>query len=196
MSAVVTAKFSIYQFPTNVKQFVIIRILGIDNVYKIVYTKFIKQKMRRKEGKMIDKKTEKRFWAKVDKMGNGECWEWTAQRDRYGYGRFWIGSRRVQSPRFSWEIRNGAIPDGMFVCHSCDNRGCVNPDHLWIGTNQENMTDKMLKDRHGTAKLTNKEVLEIRDAYPGQTQKQLGEKYKVDHSIIGKIVRRQRWTHI
>jgi len=93
-----------------------------------------------------------RFWAKVAKTEDG-CWNWTASKRHKGYGAFCYyrdDGTLVQgrAHRYSWEIHNGDIPDGMFVLHSCDNPACVNPDHLFLGTNQDNVDDMMRKGRN------------------------------------------------
>lgn len=86
-----------------------------------------------------------RFWARVDK--SGECWVWTGAALPAGYGR-WKGAHRlVYAHRFSWELANGPIPDGMLVCHRCDNPPCVRPDHLFLGTPTDNIRDMNAKGR-------------------------------------------------
>lgn len=99
--------------------------------------------------------SEDRFWAKVDK--SGDCWVWTASvfRERLGYGKFQTGSNRGESRvayahRVSWELHFGPIPNGLFVCHHCDNPPCVRPDHLFLGTAADNVRDMDRKgrDRH------------------------------------------------
>ena len=93
-----------------------------------------------------------RFWAKVAKTEDG-CWNWIASKRHKGYGAFCYHREdgtlvQGRAHRYSWEIHNGDIPDGMFVLHSCDNPACVNPDHLFLGTNQDNVDDMMRKGRH------------------------------------------------
>ncbi len=95
-----------------------------------------------------------RFWAKVEE--GDECWLWTGSgRSQIRHGQFWDGERIVGAHRFSWEMHNQrTIPEGLFVCHHCDNGLCVRPDHLFIGTHQDNMDDLVRKGRwHSTRAL-------------------------------------------
>jgi len=145
-----------------------------------------------------------RFWEKVDK---GEsCWQWTAGDNGEGYGRFRHDNQKVGAHRFSWEFHFGDIPDSMLVCHKCDNPGCVNPDHLFLGTNQDNMNDMVKKGRNkirvGAAnnktKLNVEKVKTIRFLYSkgNHTQRELAKMFGVGQPCIKDIVNRITWKHV
>lgn len=93
-----------------------------------------------------------RFWEKVDQGEADECWPWTASTDRYGYGQFHVDGRSLRAHRVSYELANGAIPEGRLVMHTCDNPPCVNPAHLVLGTAAENMQDKVRKGRQSNGR--------------------------------------------
>jgi DNA-binding XRE family transcriptional regulator len=107
----------------------------------------------------------------------------------------------VAAHRVAYEVYRGPIPDGMHVCHKCDNRICVNPDHLFLGTHAENMADMSKKNRqargadNGSAKLTEIDVRAIR-AENSKSQSELGKDYGVSQSYISKIKRRESWKHV
>ncbi len=146
------------------------------------------------------KTVEERFWDKVDKNGPNGCWEWTGSVSSTGYGQLAIYRKPVKAHRMS-VILDGRDPTGMLVCHTCDNRTCVNPDHLFIGTFKDNHADMMKKQRHvfpkNTAnprKLTDDQVREIRASQ--LTQRQLAAKYDVTKSVITCVINRKTYQDV
>lgn len=91
---------------------------------------------------------EERFWRKVKKGEENSCWEWIAGRTIDGYGSFWFNNRVMKSHKVSYLLHTGDVPTGMCVCHTCDNPLCVNPKHLWLGTQLENIEDRQKKGRN------------------------------------------------
>lgn len=144
----------------------------------------------------LTEKNIKNFWSKVSKSTPKECWGWTGATSS-GYGYFGINSKTEKAHRVSWVIHYGEIPKGLNVCHQCDNPSCVNPNHLFVGTQSENMRDSVAKDRFNR-KLTNKQVREIRQLYPlGKvTQSELSRIYNVSRQHIHQIINRQVWKNI
>jgi hypothetical protein len=135
------------------------------------------------------KSQEDRFWEKVKKNKDG-CWEWTANKMRLGYGMFRFDKIWQLSHRVSWKITNGPIPEGLNVLHRCDNPACVRPDHLFLGTQIDNIKDMVKKGRQWK-KLTDKQVVEIRQKYAhgDVLQRELAENYNVSRDHICDIVR-------
>lgn len=157
-----------------------------------------------------------RFWAKVDKRGQDECWEWQgAKHDTAAYGVIGLGERGLglgRAHRLSYCWAHGldlwAIA-GKLVMHSCDNPACVNPAHLSLGTDLDNQRDKCRKGRlvvrrgssNPWAKLSEADVLEIRRTHDpswhsGFGYKALAKRYGVTSGVIRKIVKREGWTHV
>ena len=151
----------------------------------------------------INKQDADRFWSKVDNRSQGECWEWQGFIESDGYGRLTVSGKDWRSHRYSWLIANGVSPDGLVVCHRCDNRRCVNPDHLFLGTNAENMQDKIDKgrqthgSRHGSAKLTEADIPKIVEAYnSGKSQTEVGALFGVSQDLVSRVLRREIWRHV
>lgn len=150
-----------------------------------------------------------RFWAKVDKSGKtvDDCWNWTAGKDKDMYGKFSIRIFRkvthIRAHIYSWELFSGIQPvEGICVCHTCDNPSCVNPQHLFLATNAGNTRDKVNKGRqakgetNGQSKLTEAQVIKIRELCFTTTGAQLSKLFGVSHSVISAIIRRKTWRHI
>jgi len=87
------------------------------------------------------------FWSKVDIRSETECWEWEGGYFYDGYGAFWLNTKMIRVPRLSWTYTNGDITDGLWVLHKCDNPPCCNPNHLFLGTYQDNVDDMITKER-------------------------------------------------
>ena len=89
----------------------------------------------------------KRFWAKVDKRVEEECWEWTGARSKKGYGQFCVNKIAKSTHRISYVIHKGEIPEGLMICHACNNPSCVNPNHLYAGTGKDNAQQAVVDGR-------------------------------------------------
>jgi hypothetical protein len=147
-----------------------------------------------------------RFWMKVDK--SGECWLWTAYRSRDGYGMIGLERTGVErAHRVAWQLTNGPIPVGLQVLHRCDNPPCVNPAHLWLGTQPENIADMIAKGRarknplRGSAqprsKLTEADVHVIRQLIAaGMGNTAIGRRYGVHRVTIHWIRIGKNWAHL
>ena len=133
------------------------------------------------------------------------CWEWI-RSTRQGYGAIKVSRQIVQTHRFSYRIHKGVIPKGQLVCHTCDNRLCINPDHLFLGTHSDNMKDAFKKGRLTTitskgsesynTHLTEEDVLEIRSLEGLMPVIDIARKYKVARTTIRHIHQRNTWRHI
>lgn len=180
------------------------------------------------------KSIEERFWSKVNFFGPtpsrwpalpsdrepGNCWIWTAQRQSSGYGRFSLNHHvSIGAHRFAWMWANGCEvpPETPFVCHECDNRACVRPDHLRADTHDGNMAEMVEKkrsargDRHGVrlhpdrmscgeahiiSKITESDVREIRRRALTETREAIAADYPLSRVQISRIARRIAWVHV
>lgn len=138
---------------------------------------------------------EERFWAKVAK-GPG-CWEWQGFRVG-GYGRFKIDGRKVRAHRLAWRFTHGADAGDLCVCHRCDNPSCCNPDHLFLGTQAENMADRDRKGRQlsGNRKLTPEQVIEARRRHPAEPYRKLAAEFGVSFETIRYAIRGFSWAQL
>jgi len=155
--------------------------------------------------KYTEKERKQNFWRRVDRgydlLG---CWEWCGSLRTDGYGQMSDRNRRSKAAhRFAWFATYGEIPEGMHVLHKCDNRICVNPAHLYLGTHADNMRDRSRRSRqargetNGRAKLSEANVIEIRMLLlEGWLQKKIAPKFGVDLRTISAIKRGLIWSHI
>jgi hypothetical protein len=156
--------------------------------------------------------TEDRFWSKVNKTAN--CWIWIGAKSKKSKrGNFRPGgcAQKISAHRFSWILKNGPIPSGLCILHKCDIPDCVNPDHLFLGTQADNIADMDKKGRRKTvcvkpfkrgaqnivAKLTEKDVYEIRAIYKRGdiSQKKIADRFSVSQTLISAIINRKIWAH-
>lgn len=138
-----------------------------------------------------------RFWLKVDIRSLDDCWNWLSCKDPNGYGRFKSNFGTGLAHRIAWILTNGSIPDGLFLCHKCDNSSCVNPRHLFLGTQEDNIDDMYSKNRgavgsrHGNSKLSELDVEEIINST--DSQQTIAKKYGVKQQAVSKIKLGLRW---
>lgn len=156
---------------------------------------------------------EVRFWCRVRSSRDG-CWVWTRGTQHNGYGTFCVKGRDIRAHRFSWEIHFGQIPQGMLVCHHCDNPPCVRPDHLFLGTDRDNCVDKLAKGRgragipfhrgcshegalNPNARMSTEQVAEaLSRLADGEKPAAVASSFGVSTSLIYKIRSRRAWSHL
>jgi hypothetical protein len=143
---------------------------------------------------------EEKLWSKVVKLGEDECWEWSGPIQPNGYGQTNYNYKRFYVHRVSYEIHFGKIPNGLLVCHKCDNRKCVNPNHLFLGTYLDNSHDMVRKGRAvnpvWAAKITRKDAEDLRELNKiGFCVEFLAERYSLDKSTIRNIIAGRIWKN-
>jgi hypothetical protein len=156
-----------------------------------------------------------RFWSKVDRKDQGDCWPWLGWRDGDGYGQISIGGakgRRIRATAAAWLLTYGEMPTNQ-VLHRCDNPPCVRPDHLFSGTAKDNAADRGRKgrtargkrrpetvvrgERQRRAKLTDEAVREIRARFDkGETRQELAREFGVSWTVVDGVVKRTLWSHV
>ncbi len=155
-----------------------------------------------------------RFWDKVERVGAGDCWRWTASASPQGYGRIgllWESGRcaLALAHRVSWTVAFGIVPEEMCVLHRCDNPPCCNPGHLFLGDRADNYADCRSKGRDspppysrgeqkGNSKLTRAEVLAIRwlKTTTFMSQRRISLAFDVSQGLVNKILHRKLWAHV
>lgn len=151
----------------------------------------------------MQKNTEQDFWAKVER---GEyCWLWTGGTSHKGYGRMSMSGKRKAAHRIAYEFTYGPIPDGLNVCHKCDVTDCVNPEHLFLGTQMDNVQDMRSKGRerkafgetHTRAKLNVQTVRSIRqDVANGYNQREIAERHGLKLSTAASVASGRAWRRV
>ena len=152
-------------------------------------------------------KIENRFWEKVDRSGGpNSCWPWLAAKTKGGYGYFKTGSVMVGAHVFAYALLNGPGPNGLYTLHSCDNRPCCNPKHLFLGSHAQNQTDKLSKGRQSKgvgrpqSKLSDEIVRGIRSRYkprdPVDGGSALAAEFGVHPAVVSFVVNGKTWAHV
>lgn len=146
---------------------------------------------------------EERFQSRVDVRGPEECWPWTGPCVQAGYGVLWRDGNNYGAHRVAWELANGPIPKGLFICHHCDNPPCCNPAHLFLGTQAENDADRTMKGRssrgarHPDSKLNENAVRVIRRRFAaGEHAHDLAAEFGVSKTTLWQAATRKTWRHV
>ena len=148
---------------------------------------------------------EERFWVKVDRRGDDECWPWLKSQVNGGYGQFRVagGESPKRASRVAWQLTHGD-PGALSVLHSCDNPPCCNPAHLFLGTTADNNADKIQKGRENynmealvarVRRLTDEQIREARQRYAaGESCRSIGNAVGVAHTTISRLVGGKHWS--
>ncbi len=145
---------------------------------------------------------QERLYAKLAVKGEDDCWEWNGWRHPQGHGQIGLNGTLIYTHRAAWQIAYGPIPEGMYVCHKCDNPPCCNPKHLFLGTAKDNVQDMLTKRRHShgdrhASKLSTERVVAIKALLAeGKTQQSVADEFNISRSMVGFIGRGQRWRYL
>lgn len=140
-------------------------------------------------------KAEERFWKFVDKTD--DCWLWTGGTYKFGHGNFKSHETKTGAHRFSWELHNGPIPDNLHVLHRCDVPSCIRPDHLFLGTRQDNARDMALKNRGGNSKWKIEDIKDMKLLdQNGSSRQHICDKYNISKSHLCAILSGNRRSHV
>lgn len=144
---------------------------------------------------------DERFWRKVDT--SADCWVWTGKLTKFGYIRIRRSKKLFLAHRWIWSLIHGDIPHGMKICHHCDNRSCVRPEHLFLGTQAENIADMIAKRRHlmgekrHSSKLIEEDIRQIRLLKTtGLSNDKIAVRFGVSTPTIWSIVNGRKWKHV
>jgi hypothetical protein len=144
-----------------------------------------------------------RFWSKVKKTSRTACWLWQSYRDGYGYGRYHVAKRSISVHRIAYFLKHGKLDPTLFVCHTCDNPACCNPDHLWLGTNADNCRDMVSKsrslygERNPKAKLTPSQVRRVVQLHDhGYTHAVVAKQVGCSIETVSAIITGKQWRSI
>ena len=147
--------------------------------------------------------TAERFWAKVERRADDECWPWTASTFHFGYGKFWLDGKNRIASRVAWQLVHGELPTGAVVRHTCDNPPCCNPAHLTTGTQLDNVADRSERDRSARgesihrARLTADAVRQVRAMHSeGSGYRTIAEIFRVNWATVRDVVKGRTWTHV
>lgn len=146
----------------------------------------------------MSKHTARHFWNKVNMDAEGDaCWEWQSTRNEKNYGRFWFEGQRMMAHRVAYILTHEDFDRSLDVLHSCDNPPCCRPDHLFEGTNDDNVKDKVQKNRQA-ATVTPDQVLEIRRLYREEAmlQKDIAVMFGIQVPAVSRIISGIRWGHL
>jgi len=144
------------------------------------------------------------IWNRIDVRNEDDCWNWMRCKDKKGYGIIGLNNKSCRVNRFIYKEIYGSIPEGLLVCHKCNNPSCCNPNHLYVGTHADNMKQMVDDGRsgkgenNGYVKLTGRDILKIRYLFStGEySQRELGEMFGVVQVNISRIVNNKIWKHI